>query len=487
MPRAQGALSWRFRRAEAGSGALGDLLSHVVDLMQYVVGPVAEVTALTSTVYTERPILPMGSATHFAVIEDGELGPVENEDYAAALVRFAGDAQGAGAVGTLEASRTVVGPQCGLAFELYGTEGSLVWNFEQMNELQVCLGRGGPHQGYTTVLGNAHLGDYGRFQPGPGNSMGYDDLKVTEAKKFLVAVVGGERRNCSVDDALSAAEVVAAAERPPPTAAGRRSPPSPVRPRPGGAGASWRSRRAGRPSSTGRPRRVSKSLVSLAMRGDPRVAESSRLRIEEAARELGYRTNWAARSLSTLRSGTVGVLVADLHNPWFVEIVDPLRTVLHDAGLDTLLTSAVMPGPRAGERARLDLGAVEALLSLKVEGLVVVGSLPDHSGLAAAVGDVPVVVAAGAGPGRADGSAATTRRGRAVVDHLVARGTSGSPTPAAPAARSPTSAAGYRAAMVRHGLPAGAGSSPATPPRRPATPGRCGCWRTATGRRPSRS
>ena len=49
---------------------------------------------------------------------------------------------------------------------------------------------------------------------------------------------------------------------------------------------------------------VSKSLVSLAMRGDPRVAESSRLRIEEAARELGYRTNWAARSLSTLRSGT---------------------------------------------------------------------------------------------------------------------------------------------------------------------------------------
>ena len=115
----------------------GDLLSHVVDLMQYVVGPVAEVTALTSTVYSERPILPMGSATHFAVIEDGELGPVENEDYAATLVRFADDAQGAGAVGTLEASRTIVGPQCGLAFELYGTEGSLAWNFEQMNELRV--------------------------------------------------------------------------------------------------------------------------------------------------------------------------------------------------------------------------------------------------------------------------------------------------------------------------------------------------------------
>jgi predicted dehydrogenase len=209
----KGALSWRFQREFAGSGALGDLLSHVVDLMQYVVGPVVEVTALTSTVYTERPILPMGSATHFAVIEDGELGPVENEDYAAALVRFADHGPGAGAVGTLEASRTIVGPQCGLGFEIYGTDGSLAWNFEQMNELRLCLGRGGPHQGYTTVLGNPHLGDYARFQPGPGIGMGYDDLKVIEAKKFLVAVTGGERRNCSVDDALSAAEVVAAAER----------------------------------------------------------------------------------------------------------------------------------------------------------------------------------------------------------------------------------------------------------------------------------
>jgi len=209
----KGALSWRFDRSLAGSGALGDLLSHVVDLMQYLVGPVAEVSALTSTVYAQRPILPMGSATHFAVIEDGELGTVQNEDYAAALVRFAEDAKGAGAVGTLEASRTIVGPQCGLGFEIYGTDGSLAWDFEQMNQLRVCLGRGGRHQGYTTVLGNAHLGDYARFQPGPGIGMGYDDLKVTEAKKFLVAVAGGERRNCSVDDALSAAEVVAAAER----------------------------------------------------------------------------------------------------------------------------------------------------------------------------------------------------------------------------------------------------------------------------------
>jgi predicted dehydrogenase len=207
----RGALSWRFVRDLAGTGALGDLLSHVVDLVSYLVGPIAEVSALTSTVYTERPILPMGTGTHFAVIEDGELGPVENDDYAAALVRFAADSRAAGAVGTLEASRVIVGPQCGLGFELYGTDGSAVWNFEQMNELRVCLGRGGPHYGYTTVLGNAHLGDYAHFQPGPGNSMSYDDLKVIEAKKFLVAVTGGERRNSTVDEAHAVAAVIAAA------------------------------------------------------------------------------------------------------------------------------------------------------------------------------------------------------------------------------------------------------------------------------------
>jgi len=206
----KGALSWRFQQEFAGSGALGDLLSHVVDLVQYVVGPITDVTALSSIVHSQRPILPMGSGTHFAVIEDGEMGTVENEDYGAALVRFAPNSRDAGAVGTLEVSRVIVGPQCGLAIEVYGTEGSATWNFERMNELRVALGRGGPHAGYTTILGNPHLGDYAKFQPGPGNSMGYDDLKVIEAKKFLLAVSRGQAGACTIEDAHSSSEVVSA-------------------------------------------------------------------------------------------------------------------------------------------------------------------------------------------------------------------------------------------------------------------------------------
>jgi predicted dehydrogenase len=207
-----GALSWRFDRKLAGTGVLADLFSHATDLCQYVVGPIAEVTALTSTVYTQRPKLAMGSGTHFAVIENGEMGEVENEDYAAALVRFGPSARGAGAVGTIESSRVAVGPECGYQIEVYGTEGSLKWDFERMNELKVCLGRNNDEQGYTTVNASPRHGDYAHFQPGPGNSMGFDDLKVIEAKKFLVAVTGGAQENSNIHDAASAAAIVSAAE-----------------------------------------------------------------------------------------------------------------------------------------------------------------------------------------------------------------------------------------------------------------------------------
>ena len=208
----KGALSWRFNRELAGSGVLADLFSHASDLCQYVVGPIAEITALTSTVYTERPKLAMGSGTHFDVIEGGEMGTVENEDYAAALVRFGSDAQGSGAVGTIEASRVIVGPSCGYQIEVYGTDGSLKWDFERMNELQVRIGRAADEPGYITVNANPKHGDYSRFQPGPGNAMGFDDLKTIEAKKFLLAVAGGEAANSNVHDAVSAAAIVTAAE-----------------------------------------------------------------------------------------------------------------------------------------------------------------------------------------------------------------------------------------------------------------------------------
>jgi predicted dehydrogenase len=207
-----GALSWRFIRGLAGSGVLGDLMGHLIDLMHYTVGPISDVNGMTKTVYTERPVLQMGQGTHFDVIEGGEMKAVENEDYAAMMVKFADSAQGAGAMGTLEASRVAVGPRASYAIEIYGTEGSVKWDFETMNEIQLTIGRKGLHLGYQRVMVAPGFGDFDHFQPGAGTGMSYDDLKVIEAKKFLEAFVGGQALNSNINDAVAAARVVSAAE-----------------------------------------------------------------------------------------------------------------------------------------------------------------------------------------------------------------------------------------------------------------------------------
>ena len=203
--------SWRFTRSLAGSGVLGDLGSHAADLCAYLVGPMIELTALTSTVHRERPIPAVSAVGHGTVIEDGghaELGAVENEDYAGALVRFAN-----GAVGTVEASRVAVGPDCAYGIEIYGTSGSAMWDFERMNELRLSVGHGTAEVGYVTVNAGVQHGDFARFQPGAGMAMSFDDLKTIEAKKFLVAVTGGPQENSTIGDALAAAAFVSAAER----------------------------------------------------------------------------------------------------------------------------------------------------------------------------------------------------------------------------------------------------------------------------------
>jgi predicted dehydrogenase len=203
-----GAFTWRYEQARAGSGVLGDLLSHGLDLASQLVAPVSSVTALTQTVIAERPVPQHATVGHQLASADDPKRTVENEDYASLLARFAGSR----AVGFFEASRVAVGPRSDYSVEVFGTNGSLKWTFAAMNELQVCLGTGGDVHGYTTVLAGPGDGEYAHFQPGPGISMSFDDLKTIEAHQFLSSVVSGEQIAPSVADALAAARVVEAAE-----------------------------------------------------------------------------------------------------------------------------------------------------------------------------------------------------------------------------------------------------------------------------------
>src|SRR3954452_17199068 len=199
---------------------------------------------------------------------------------------------------------------------------------------------------------------------------------------------------------------------------------------------------------------VSKSLVSLVMRGEPMVREEKRRRVQQAADELGYRMNLAARSLSNFRSKTVGVLVADLRNPSLVDVVERAGQVFEDEGLSTLLTSAVIPS-RATSGPRIDGRAIGALKDLRVEAMLVVGSVPDRTTLAQVLGDMPVVVAAAGAEGlRADVVRNDDHLGmRLVIDYLVAAGhTAIAHLGGIGGAVAEERRAGYCSAMAHHGL-----------------------------------
>lgn len=201
-----GPLTWRYATATAGAGVVSDLLSHGIDLAQYLVGRVAEVSAMTSTFIAQRPLALEQGIGHQKVAVSTDRHPVENQDYVAVLARFEG-----GVVGTLEASRVAVGPRAEYVVEVYGTGGSIRWNFEDQSKLQVRLRSAEADApdtvGYTTVMAGPEHGEYGRFQPGPGMNLSFDDLKTVEAARFVESVVTGRQVAPSAGDAWAAAEV----------------------------------------------------------------------------------------------------------------------------------------------------------------------------------------------------------------------------------------------------------------------------------------
>ena len=113
-----GLLSWRFKLDEGGYGVTSDLLSHSVDLAHMLLGPITRVVGTTATFITERP-LALPGAGHYGRGAPGDpTGEVTNEDYAGMLCEFAN-----GVRGTFESSRTIVGPESQMAFDVHGTQG----------------------------------------------------------------------------------------------------------------------------------------------------------------------------------------------------------------------------------------------------------------------------------------------------------------------------------------------------------------------------
>ncbi|MEY2899853.1 MAG: hypothetical protein RL247_19 [Actinomycetota bacterium] len=194
---------------------------------------------------------------------------------------------------------------------------------------------------------------------------------------------------------------------------------------------------------------VSKSLVSLALSGSPKVSEASRKKIEKAAAQLGYRPNAAARSLAIKRSRTLGVLVLDLHNPVFAEILDGFHTEVRQQGFTTMLVSG-------GDDPSLERAEIDTLQQFQIEGLVLISHRLTPEMLTEIAGEVPTVTVtrddiavSGMDMVCNDDVAGSS----IAVDHLVSLGhrrivcLSGGDNPV-----SHSRAQGYSDAMAHHGL-----------------------------------
>ncbi|WP_347266603.1 Gfo/Idh/MocA family oxidoreductase [Paracoccus sp. (in: a-proteobacteria)] len=164
--------SWRLTRAQGGLGALGDLGCHLVSVMLALMGPVARVMAQMDTVVRARP-------------HQGGSAPVENEDQAQALIRFA-----SGASGEFSCSRVARGWRCRLAWEVQGSEGTLRFDQERMNELWLYQPGQPETDGFRRILTGPAQPGYAAFCPAPGHNFGFNEQKVVEAEALRQAITG---------------------------------------------------------------------------------------------------------------------------------------------------------------------------------------------------------------------------------------------------------------------------------------------------------
>jgi predicted dehydrogenase len=177
---------WRFDRQTAGSGALGDLGAHAIDLGRYLVGEIESVSALVATFVPGREV----------------------DDAFEAAVRFSD-----GAVGTIEASRFALGRRNSLSFEVNGSKGSIAFDLERLNELQVHLSGsepGGHAGGFRTILVTEADHPFWQWWWPPGHIIGWEHTFVHELHHLLTAIregAGVAPYGASFEDGYRAAEV----------------------------------------------------------------------------------------------------------------------------------------------------------------------------------------------------------------------------------------------------------------------------------------
>jgi predicted dehydrogenase len=169
-------MTWRLRRETAGSGALGDLGSHTIDLARWLAGEIGAVRAAARTFIAQRPNAAGSGSLEAVTVDDATASTVEFES---------------GAIGTIEASRFATGRRNRQAIEINGARGSITWDLERLNELRVYSTDDlADIQGFHDVLVTEANHPYYRFWWPPGHTIGWADTFVHEVHHFFSAVAG---------------------------------------------------------------------------------------------------------------------------------------------------------------------------------------------------------------------------------------------------------------------------------------------------------
>jgi predicted dehydrogenase len=200
-----GPLSWRFQKSLAGSGALGDVATHIIDIARFLVSEIDAVNAMVRTYVTERPVQQGGADMLAASVKlsDAPKAPVDVDDEVLTQLRFA-----SGAIGSIEATRNGWGRHNFLTFEVHGTRGSLVFNYERREELQVFFADDpSDRRGFRTIYtGPAHPNGESLW-PIPALGIGYSETKIIECHDFIKAIVDGSQPSPNFQDGYRVAQI----------------------------------------------------------------------------------------------------------------------------------------------------------------------------------------------------------------------------------------------------------------------------------------
>ena len=187
--------TWRFQSAKAAAGALADLGSHVIDLARHLLGEIRSVCAVRRTFVHERPLPGANS----------KRGKVDADDTFMCLLEFENDV-----IGRIEASWLAHGRKVHLEFELNGSDGSLYFNLERPNELQIYSSEDPKdRQGYRTILmGPVHPFGNGIVFPAPGTGMGFQESLTNEVYDLVKGIQEKQKVSPSFYDGWKVNQVI---------------------------------------------------------------------------------------------------------------------------------------------------------------------------------------------------------------------------------------------------------------------------------------